>query len=412
MGGAIGNVHALSEMESQSLNSQSEIGYYTVTNSPNEPDAVLLLNELKLVPADGFASFFETHQGISAKLLRANIPAGEVHAWWQSLDYSSRAEITRRAPELVGNLEGIVYSDRDRANRKFLDETIRKLEHELERGVGRGKIVAESNQLSMLKQIKKTLDHSPQIRHRNLIQLDVKLPGEVVISIGDLDNADYVSYLIPGMFFTVEGQVGAWVDTADALYKAQSSWLNQLGKPGESVATVAWIGYQTPHLLNVGSLDLALEGAKHLSRSISGLQAERPKSPPFLSVMAHSYGSTATMLALQEGSITLDAFAMIGSPGAQAQTVGDLSMSSENVFVAEASFDPVCNSAFYGSDPGSKEFGARRFGVNGGVDPITDRYLSASEGHNEYFRPGSESLRNLALIGIGEGALTMGSPTQ
>ena len=45
-------------------------------------------------------------------------------------------------------------------------------------------------------------------------------------------------------------------------------------------------------------------------------------------------------------------------------------------------------------------FGAHPMGVDGGIDPITHHGLSASYGHNGYFDPGSESLRNLALISI------------
>ena len=43
--------------------------------------------------------------------------------------------------------------------------------------------------------------------------------------------------------------------------------------------------------------------------------------------------------------------------------------------------------------------------VAGAVDVITSRVLASSLGHNEYFSPGTESMRNLALIGIDKGEL-------
>jgi hypothetical protein len=43
--------------------------------------------------------------------------------------------------------------------------------------------------------------------------------------------------------------------------------------------------------------------------------------------------------------------------------------------------------------------------VGGGMDPILNEVLAASNGHNEYFGPGTESLRNLALIAIDQDAL-------
>ena len=63
----------------------------------------------------------------------------------------------------------------------------------------------------------------------------------------------------------------------------------------------------------------------------------------------------------------------------------------------------MVNTAFYGSDPGAASYGAHPMSVDGGTDAITHRQLSASYGHNGYFDVGSESLRNLALIGIDKG---------
>jgi hypothetical protein len=71
--------------------------------------------------------------------------------------------------------------------------------------------------------------------------------------------------------------------------------------------------------------------------------------------------------------------------------------------VGEAAWDPVPNSSFFGSDPGAPEYGAKKLGVDGGTDAITQRPLAGSVGHNEYFGVGSQSMRNLALIGIDRG---------
>ena len=106
--------------------------------------------------------------------------------------------------------------------------------------------------------------------------------------LGDLDTADYVSYLLPGMFITVGGNVVEWTDTAARLYDEQVSWLSLLAEAGasdevETVATVAWIGYQTPHLLNVGSLDLAYEGRDAIASAIDGLQTTRGTNQPYIS---------------------------------------------------------------------------------------------------------------------------------
>jgi hypothetical protein len=65
----------------------------------------------------------------------------------------------------------------------------------------------------------------------------------------------------------------------------------------------------------------------------------------------------------------------------------------------------VPTSAFFGSDPSSPSYDAHTMGVNGGTDSITGTKLGQSIGHNEYFDPGTESMRNMALIGINEARL-------
>jgi pimeloyl-ACP methyl ester carboxylesterase len=139
-----------------------------------------------------------------------------------------------------------------------------------------------------------------------------------------------------------------------------------------------------------------------------GLQALRGADEPHVTVVAHSYGSTAALMALTEYDFEVDALAMVGSPGSPAKSVNELHVRDGNVWVGEAAWDPIPNSAYFGSDPGSASYGAKRMGVSGGRDPITAQLLSASFGHNEYFSPGTESMRNFALIGIGQGQYVSG----
>jgi hypothetical protein len=366
-----------------------------------------LLDQFSLLPAAALASYIEDHPEAIADILATPIAASEISSWWTTMNPAAREKLLATTPELVGNLDGVPFGTRDLANRAYLGDTIRRLEQQLSSGVGRGMNVEVTNHLHMLTQIDKALASKSGDPTRTLVSLDTVSPGRAAIVVGDLASADYVSYLIPGMFFTIDGQVDDWADTATTLYHDQSVWLTRLGESTKTVATVAWIGYQTPHLLNVGSLTLADEGAGFLTRAIEGLQALRGADQPYVSVMAHSYGSTAAMIALQRGDFEIDALAVVGSPGSSAQNASALAVRDGNVYVGEAGWDPVVNSAFYGSDPGAASYGAYRMSVAGGIDAITSQSLGASYGHNEYFQPGSESMRNLALIGIGEGGLVM-----
>ena len=108
-------------------------------------------------------------------------------------------------------------------------------------------------------------------------------------------------------------------------------------------------------------------------------------------------------MALTEYDFQVDALAMVGSPGSPAKSASELHVRDGNVYVGEAAWDPIPNSSYFGSDPGAKSYGAKPMGVGGGTDSITRQVLAASLGHNEYFSPGTESMRNFALIAIGQG---------
>ncbi len=363
-----------------------------------------MLGRLAALPRERLESFVAQNPQLVAHLLLRPPTARDVSSWWAGLDTSARFDLMAAAPQLVGNLDGIDLSVRDMANRRFLSQQIAALEAQLDSGVGRGVAVAVDGTLHMLEEIAKALRTDAGEPPRTLVTLDTQWPGRAAIAVGDVTTADYVSFLIPGMFFTIDGQVGDWADTATVVYEEQNRWLDRLeGKTDQgrsTVATVAWIGYQTPHLLNIGSLSLAEEGAIFLANALEGLQSIREGDQPHVAVLAHSYGSTAAMIALQDSGFQVDALAMVGSPGSAAQSAADLAVRGGKIFVGEASGDPVVNTAFYGSDPGAPGYGAKSMSVAGGVDAITRAMLTGSHGHNEYFTPGSESVRNLALIGI------------
>ncbi|MBC7761640.1 MAG: hypothetical protein H7201_07545, partial [Candidatus Saccharibacteria bacterium] len=223
-------------------------------------------------------------------------------------------------------------------------------------------------------------------------------------------------YLVPGMFFTVQGQMYDWTVIAQDLQTEQAGWLKTLsstdsGLSGKTAATVAWIGYQTPGVLDIASLDRAQIGANFLGHAIQGIRAARVGAQPFVSLVTHSYGSTAAMMELAKGGMTVDALAIIGSPGSAAQSASALGVKDGNVFVGEAAWDPIVNTAFYGSDPGSTTFGAHRMDVAAATDPITNKPLAAAVGHLGYFDSGTTAMRNLALIGLDQSALvSTGSP--
>lgn len=362
-----------------------------------------LLQQLSLLSAASIPDFIASNPTLVADVLAAPPAAQDVSAWWSALDAERQAALGSVSPQLVGNLDGIPFATRDVANRVTLATTITDLEALIEREPGRTVVENAKMQLRMLRSISEALALPGTVR--TLMSLDVAGQGKAAIVVGDLRTADYVTYLVPGMFFTIEGQMGYWTDAAARLGEEQRDWLRRLDDGDSTVATIAWIGYHTPNLTNVGSIENAYEGSDSLAGAIQGLQSLRAGDEPYVTVIAHSYGSTAALMALTGAQFEIDALAVVGSPGSPAKSVDELSVRNGNVYVGEAPWDAVPDSAFFGSDPGAASYGAKSFGAVGGVDPVTHEPLRGSFGHIEYFSPHTESLRNLALIGIDEGLL-------
>jgi len=368
------------------------------------------LSILGRIPAGNISQYFLTRPAAAEQILAEQPPAHEVALWWGDLDEERQAALEIASPRLVGNLEGVPYAIRDTSNRTMLSDTISELSSLMNSDAGRAVQQNAHQQLNMLSSISQSLTNEGIGPGRTLVTLDVSGQGRAAIVLGDLNNADYVSFLVPGMFFTIEGQMSYWVDAANELYCQQQMWLDHFESESlfvrnQSVATIAWIGYDTPNLTNVGAIDNADQGRDTLAGAVLGLQAERGTDQPYISVVAHSYGSTAAMMALSEYDFDIDALALVGSPGSPAESVADLNVRDGNVFVGEAAWDPIPNSSYFGPDPGAASFGAKSLGVSGGFDMIMKQPLTRSVGHNEYFTPGSEAMRNFALLCIGRSDL-------
>jgi hypothetical protein len=373
--------------------------------------AAAVFDSIQAVDPAALPGFLSAHASDLDRLLVDPPAAADVSQLWRLLDPARQAELVKAAPHVVGNLEGVPYAVRGAANRLDLGRTISSAEHQLRTERGKAERVALKRQLTTLGNVKTALAKKDGVT-RTLVSLDPSANARAAIVVGDLSTARYVSVLVPGMYMSVGEQIESWSGVAQNLYDQETGFLKRLESPAAKhtpgVAVVAWIGYQTPVLTNIGGLALAQQGADSLERTLIGIQSLRASDPPYLSVLAHSYGSTAALLALERGTVTVDALALMGSPGSDAQSVKDLGVRGGNVFVGEASMDPIVNSAFFGSDPGSPSYGAKPMGVGGAVDPITHRTLTGSSGHNEYFTAGTECMRNLALIGIDRGDLVLG----
>ena len=381
----------------------------TMTGAP-------FLTAISSLPGRTVASFVDTHPQAITAVLASPPAARTVGRWWSALDVSAQRTLATSAPQLIGNLDGVPVATRNIANQVWLQQSVDVLQDTVDTHPGRAVVEEAERQIHMLGEVRVTLDKVPEGPARTLLSVDATGQGRAAVVLGDLATADYVTYLIPGMFFTVDGQIDDWTDDAARIYDEQVHWLQTLQRAdpelaGKSVAVVSWMGYETPNLTNIASLDLAEIGRDAIADVVRGLLTEREGDEPYISIVAHSYGSTAALMTLTEYDIEVDALVVVGSPGSAAQSVDELGVRGGNVFVGEAAWDPVPNSAFFGSDPGAEAYGAYLMDVTGGTDAVTGDDLTESIGHNGYFSAGTRSLRNLGLIGIGQGAIVASEST-
>ncbi|QOD44986.1 hypothetical protein H9X71_06680 [Clavibacter zhangzhiyongii] len=364
---------------------------------------VALLAALPSLDPPALRALAHAVPGTIRELIRRPPSVTAVDAWWDDLAPDERDDLAAGIPELVGNLEGVPVVERDAANRLLLAQRERELHEAAAATPGRGAQQVVGRDLRMLAEVRAALRPAPGGVPRSLLTLDVSWPGRAGVVVGDLDTASFVDLVVPGMYYSVADRLVDWTDVASRLQEHQTTLLGSRAAAAGGVASVAWIGYRTPDLTGVGTLDLAREGAEYLEDAIQGIQGVRRDDPPHVTVIAHSYGTTAAMLALSGGRASVDALALVGSPGGAVREASELAVPAGRVFVGQAPWDPVVGSSFFGLDPGSPSFGARRFDVEGSPGSAgvsADGALAGVVGHNSYFDRGTESFRNLALIGI------------
>ncbi|MFF3357046.1 alpha/beta hydrolase [Streptomyces sp. NPDC002917] len=356
----------------------------------------------------------------------------ERKAWWAGLTQEQREEYLAVYPDRIGNLDGIPAVVRDAANRDNLQLLIGKLE-------GRDDEMAET-QLAGLREIDRQLQlpRKPGEPAMYLLGIGDEGNGRAIVSFGNPDTARNVSAYVPGLNTSLdkdfaEGDLKRARDTAiGTRYLDHSS------------AAIVWLGYDAPQTpdgirsLAVMGDERAERGGSALNGFMRGLVATNENEDPHLTAIGHSYGSRTVGAAAQQGDGIpgVDDIVLVGSPGIGVDHAEDLGVGKDHVFVGAAENDvvtklpskrqavvgavgliaggpPVAHIAgdladsgdddlWFGKDPASREFGARRFPVDKGPDLISGRGFSI-DAHSQYFDPDRDavSASNIALVAAG-----------
>ena len=236
------------------------------------------------------------------------MPTGEVAedtaAWWSVLSTAQQLAAIARDPAAVGALPGVPAWARDRANRLVLARTM-----------AGGNEAHRDTATAVAQEVSDRETAGEQVQ---LLELDVE-EGLVALGLGDLDTADSIGLLVPGVGNDVASDLDGVADDATVVAAAA-----QTAAPGLAVATVAWLSYRTPPGLRKAgnpSARHARAGGQALDATLDGLAAARRATgapPAHTLVSGHSYGTLVVEAAAAvEGPLPAQVVALLGSPGMQ-----------------------------------------------------------------------------------------------
>lgn len=338
----------------------------------------------------------------------------QVAAWWRGLSEAEQEAVVAAYPQRIGGADGLPASARDEANRILLEDDLARLEAKEDDGT-----LSELEQ-RMLENARKTQEGledadgftDPTTGEKPGGQLWLYDPsafdgdGRVAVALGDLDTADDVAVMTPGIN-TDMTSTPKYVGDMTNLYEATT-----YQGDGSSVATMFWLGYDAP----AGPFDPATigtgtaeDGGARLADAVDGLRASRSDDPANMTAVGHSYGSTTTSYAAVDHGLDVDRVALVGSPGTgPADSADDFSVGADNLYVGRNSRDGVAffgdegayhNPGGLGRDPSYEDFGATRFEAEN-ID--RSRFRNYDDDHGAYFDTDSESLYNLGRIVDGD----------
>lgn len=286
------------------------------------------LDALAAMTPEAALAWLLAHPGFGREVAAEPPSVAETTAWWSRV--AGRADapalldaLVAGMPDGLGGLDGVPYRVRDAANRLRLatatDEALAAV-HAAPPGttpnLRSGAEMAAWRRWSALTAVSRALDGPGT---RQLVELDLDAqPPLGAVAVGDLDGADHVGVLVPGMGTTLASGIEGLTGHAESLRAAQQDALGRTGR----AAVVAWVGYEAPTVLTVLGSEHAEAGAPRLQRTLAGIDGTLGDT--HLSVVMHSYGTTTGALALAGADLGVDDAVMLSSPGLTVDRAADL----------------------------------------------------------------------------------------
>lgn len=327
-----------------------------------------------------------------------------LNQWAEGLDPSDRSVLAIVDAERVGNLDGMHNRVRYAANRVNLDRGIAEEEAQLAEHwdpppnsdhpqyAEYSRLTKRIEMLERLQEGESEVDPTTQ----QLVDVPSQVllfegptydgstvtdDGRLAVVMGDLDTATQVGTVVPGITNRIDN-FGATIDKARNTHDLVPD-----------SATIAWLGYDTPEFSDATSTADAEAGGRALSDFVAGLVR---RSDSELTVMAHSYGTLVTSVALQ-GGMRPDRVVLFGSPGLgeHVRSTADLGLPPGfPIYALRAPGDPVSITAGHGMDPVEMPGVIRLDTDVEGPEGVT--------GHSAYTDKLTDSLRNIAGVLAGQ----------
>jgi len=347
------------------------------------------------------ASTVSVARDLSALVARASSPAAVAERWDRMTPTRRRALVRAHGPT-VANLDGIPIVVRDTVHRVTIASEIARLSQSSPRAAGL--LGAPGNDLVGTMRRHEIAQQIGWLRGvataDRVLSLDLTGDGRAVLAVGDPTSAAHVATLVPGIGTTLR-------DSERLLAEARALRDHATAAGGGELATIAWLGYDTPPgpveaitrllrhdpiaAVEASTARVADGAAGALARHAAAVRAGNPDVHH--TVVAHSYGSVVALRAVgvhDHLRADVDDVVVLGSPGAGAG-VDRAALDWPHgigLWHATARTDPVPRLPVLGPDAAT--LGARPLPLGRG-----------NHGHVRYLAPKTFGLDGVALVVAG-----------
>lgn len=286
-----------------------------------------------------------THALLAEDFCVAPVPRGlapdAVAVWFAGLTPQLQLALIAAMPASVGALDGAPAWARDRANRLLLAGAL--TDPHTAPGAG-----ATARVLAARIAAEEAAGRQVQLHLLDLVE------DRVALAFGDLDTADAIAVLVPGIENTPADDLARLTSSARAVGDAAGA-----AAPELAVTTMVWLGYRTPTMATSVVRTAAWRGGPALASAVAGMAAAREATGGAsvrTTLLAHSYGTVVVDEAADEpGELAVDAVVLLGSPGME----GDAeSLEAPEVYAAAAADDLIAQSSWFGPAPTWWEYGS------------------------------------------------------